>query len=337
MNILSGSQIRALPKVDLHRHLDCSMRWSTLCELAGKNPAPRREDYLITEPMFNLETVLRKFLTSQKLLSSPEILTRLAYEACEDAYNDGVLILELRYAPTFVADGHPELNFEKIHQAFLKGIALAQKKWPIAVGLIGIVQRTKPIQEAASVIDFIIENKKTFIAVDLADNEENFNPKPYAPLFNKAKSHGLHVTIHSGETTQKQSASWVKDSVDLLGAERIGHGIQIINDLEITNWIRNKKIPLEICPWSNYLTQAFPKLEDHPLRKLWNSGVLITLGSDDPGIFDSRLSDDYEIAQRVHKFTSVEFFRANDIATTASFIPYAEKQKVWPRPIEKEY
>src|SRR3990167_5521721 len=106
---LSIQEIRALPKVDLHRHLDCSMRWSTMLEIATtlglkfpQKATEQQNHFLVTQPMANLEAVLIKFLTTQKLLASEEILERLAFEACEDAFNDGVRILELRYAPTFI-------------------------------------------------------------------------------------------------------------------------------------------------------------------------------------------------------------------------------------------
>src|SRR5690242_6928624 len=121
---LYSHDLRAIPKVELHRHLDCSMRWSTMVELAPKlglelpkDFDAQREFLLVTGQMKDLGAVLNKFLRAQKLLHSEEVLERLAYEACEDAYNDGVRIMEARYAPSFIADGHSSLSFEKIHGA----------------------------------------------------------------------------------------------------------------------------------------------------------------------------------------------------------------------------
>jgi adenosine deaminase len=229
--VLSIQEIRALPKVDLHRHLDCSMRWSTLLEVATtlglsfpKDPTAQRQHFLVTEPMVNLEAVLNKFLIAQKVLASEEILERLAFEACEDAFNDGVRVLELRYAPTFISQGHSALSFEKIHQAFLRGINRAQARWPMAVGLICILQRTLALPVASRVTDFVIENKNTFLGLDLADNEDGFEPLPFAPIFAKAQKHGLRITIHSGETPGPKAGDRIRQCVELLGAERIGHG-----------------------------------------------------------------------------------------------------------------
>lgn len=332
MQKLFSQNIRDLLKVDLHRHLDCSVRWSSLIELApqvGIELAPtsqgQKDQFLITSPMKDLSSVLNKFLNAQKVLASEEILTRVAYEACEDAYNDGIRVLELRYAPTFIAEGHEDLDYDKIHLAFVKGIEKAKKHFPIAVGLICIVQRIKSFELAEKVVDFAVYHKDSFLALDLADNEEGFDPKPFAPLFQKAKKAGLHITIHSGETPNDLAAKWVKDSVEILGAERIGHGIQIVRDPQVMQFIRDRQIPLEVCPISNYLTQSFPTYEQHPVRELLKQGIKITINSDDPGVFATNLSDDYEVLHRVHGFTQEEFRLCNQNAFNASFIPAKQK------------
>lgn len=333
---LSMQQIRMIPKIDLHRHLDCSMRWSTLLEIANtlkldfpKKPELQQRHFLVTEPMVNLEAVLSKFLIAQKVLASEEILERLAYEACEDAFNDGVRIIELRYAPTFIADGHSSLSFEKIHQAFLKGLARAQQKMPIAVGLICILQRILGVEKVDAVTGFAIENKNTFLALDLADNEDGFEPKKFAPYFRKAQHAGLRTTIHSGEAPSPLSGQWIRDSIEILGAERIGHGIQSIHDPEIINLLKSKNILLEVCPYSNYLTQAFKTFAEHPLRRLYDLGVPLSLSSDDPGMFASLLSDDYQIAHQYHGFGLTEFAKCNEHAFRHSFINETEKSRVW--------
>lgn len=334
MESLYSQNIRLLPKVELHRHLDCSVRWSTLIELAPQvgiqlesSLKKQQAQFLVTEPMRDLESVLKKFLNAQKVLASEEILTRIAFEACEDAYIDGIRVLELRYAPTFINDGHSHLSFEKIHRALCKGVDEAKKKFPIAVGLICIIQRIKSFELGSQVVDFAIDHKDSFVALDLADNEEGFDPKNFAPLFQKAKKAGLHITVHSGETPQPQSATWVKDSIEILGAERIGHGIQIINNPEVLEFVKAKKIPLEVCPISNYLTQSYPTYEAHPIRQLINAGILVTINSDDPGVFATTLSDDYEVLHRTHQFTTDDFRRCNQIAFESSFIRAEEKQK----------
>jgi adenosine deaminase len=332
---LTPAQLRSLPKIDLHRHLDCSMRWSTVVEVARDLkmdlphlPAQARPEFLITEPMINLEAVLKKFLNTQKVLASEEILERLAYEACEDAFNDNVLLLELRFAPTFILDGHPQLSAEKIISAFQRGLARAEKTFGLATGLIGILQRIKPLKQCQSVMDLFCDMKSEFVGVDLADNEEGFDPLPFFPLFQKAHRSGLRVTIHSGETPHPQAGQLILDSIQHLGAERIGHGVQAIHHAHVLDFIKKHNITLEVCPLSNYLTQAFPNLTLHPLKKLIDAGVKVSLGSDDPGIFASQLSDDYIIAHQHQKLTLNDFKKMNRIAFENSFIG-SEKKKKW--------
>lgn len=335
-NSFDSIYFRSLPKADLHRHLDCSMRWSTMVELALEAKLMSRYDYqklqselLVLQPMNDLASVLTKFLNIQKLLSSAEILERLAFEACEDAFNDGVQLIELRYAPTFINEKNPNLTFDQIHQAFLKGTQRAESKFKITTGLIGILQRIKPVELAHSVTDFIIENKESFIAIDLADSEEGFDPKQFASCFSRAKKNGLHVTIHSGEVPNSNSAKWVKDSVDILGAERIGHGIQIANDPNILKWIVDQKIPLEVCPHSNFLTQSFKRYEDHPINILKNAGVLLTINSDDPGVFASTLTDDFQILKNYHGWTDVDFSNVYQQSLRSSFITEEKKKHLY--------
>lgn len=334
--LLSLQQIRALPKIDLHRHLDCSMRWSTMLEIATtlkldfpKKPAQQKDFFLVTEPMVDLKAVLNKFLVAQKLLASEEILERLAFEACEDAYNDGVRIIEMRYAPTFISQGHPTLSFDKIHQAFLKGLKKAEAKMNIATGLIGILQRIQPLEQNQKVMQFILENKSTFIGVDLADSENEAEPALFVELFEKAKAAGLKITIHTGETPSKDAERWMNDAINKLHADRIGHGVQSILYPSITEQLIAKNITLEVCPYSNSLTNAFKSLKDHPLKKLKNKGVPVTINSDDPGVFISTLSDDYLIAQNDLGFTLQDFEACNQTAFNASFISRDKKSKAW--------
>ena len=339
-----AGELQHIPKVELHRHLECSFRISTLRELAPaagidtpSDDDELRRKLLITEPTLNLESALVKFLATQKLLHSEENLTRLTFEAIEDAAKEGIRILELRFAPTYIQLNHGHLSFERIHRAICKGVELA-KSLPIAVGLIVIVQRTTPFEVAAKVTDFAIANsgKKLgeIIALDLADSEAGFQPRPFAPLFTKAKKAGLHITVHSGEANVPEAAGYIREAIELLGAERIGHGVQIYRDPTLMKLVTEKRIPLELCPTSNWLTSAVSSTATHPFRFLMEQGLLVTLNSDDPGIFAIDLTHEYEILAREHGFTKTEFERINDIAASASFIPLELKQTYWPRKID---
>ncbi len=330
-------QLRAIPKVELHRHLECSLRPSTLRELLSESglevpavAAAFNAKYLVTEPMDDLGAVLGKFLATQKVLSTEEVLTRITFEAIEDAYADGIRVLELRYAPTFIQLGHSHLSFEKIHEAIVRGVEKAAHI-PCSVGLIAIIQRTLPFSEGERVTQFAIDNRKTFVGLDLADNEVGFDSKKFSSLFQRARAEGLHITVHSGEADVPGSPEFVRDAVEVLGAERIGHGVQIYQSPAMIEFIRSRKIPLELCPTSNWLTNAVKSLDHHPFKFLMNAGVGVTINSDDPGVFGIDLTNEYKVLQDNLGLTEADFKKCNDTAYAASFIPLAARAKTWPR------
>ena len=335
---MNQAQIKALPKVELHRHLELSLRHSTIRELAPQFGIQLQSEkdfsnrFLIEQPMSDLGSVLNKFLDTQLLLASEEILERITYEACEDAFkNENIRLLELRYAPTFVIDRHPNLTFEKIHQAIVKGVTRAEKDFPMAVGLICIIQRILPVAEAEKVTHFAIENKDTFIGLDLADNEVGFDSKPFSPFFMKAKKAGLRITVHSGEANVPKAPRYVMDAIEHLGAERIGHGVQVYRDAEMMQYLVRNKIPLELCLTSNWLTQAVAGgRENHPFQKLTEAGVLTTINTDDPGIFNCDMNSEYKWFSDLFHFQDKDFNRHNQIAADVSFISNSKKSKVWP-------
>ncbi len=327
--------LRNIPKVELHRHLELCVRHSSIKELAPQIgiELPTEQDFidkfLITEPMADLGAVLSKFLDTQKLWKSEEIVERLTYEACEDAYNEGIKVLELRYAPSFIVDGHDNLDFSKAHQAIVRGCERAEKEFGMATGLLCIAQRIFSVDVAEKVFAFAFDNHDSFVGVDLADNEVGFDSKPFAHLFEKARSLGMGITVHSGEADVPNSPRYVREAIDHLCAQRIGHGLQIHKDPATMDYVKEKGVVLELCPTSNWLTNAVPNLQDHPFRKLMEYGVLTTVNSDDPGIFNIDLTNEYELLQKNNDFTETEFKKCNEIALAASFIDEDKKNKAW--------
>jgi adenosine deaminase len=227
------------------------------------------------------------------------------------------------------------MTFEQIHEAICKGIARAEETYPMAVGLICIIQRILPLKDAERVTDFAIAHKSTFVGLDIADNEEGFDSKPFAPLFKRAAKAGLGITVHSGEAPHPKAATWVMDAIEVLGAQRIGHGVQIYRDETIMKTVRDRHIPLELCLTSNMLTTAIPDLKDHPFKKLYDFGILTTLNTDDPGIFNTNLNREYRIAHQILGLSHEDLGKCSQIAAENSFIGKAKRQKVWPSPLAK--
>jgi adenosine deaminase len=328
--------LKKIPKVELHRHLDCSMRFSTMVDIAKSlglvNPKSEEElnqfraDYLITEPFKDLAVVLKKFGWAQKLLKSENILERLVFECVEDMFNDGIRVGELRYSPNFIQGANPLLSFEQIHSSLCIGLEKALKQYPMAVGMIVIVQRTLDLPSAKKVLEFVFNRPKYVYGIDMAD-DENRDAKPFRALFSEAKKRGFKLTMHAGEMPTQKSIDNISMAINEFDVDRIGHGVQSYQDEKTCNLLIAKKIPLELCPTSNVLTQAVLDLKHHPVRKLYDRGILVTVSTDDPGIFDLDLTGEYEKLEEVHGFTEKEFLQMNKVAFEASFIPIEIKNK----------
>jgi adenosine deaminase len=333
MKNLESSRWASLKKTELHRHLDCSIRPQTLRELlieTGENVPVSAKDfaakYLVKEPMRDLGAVLGKFLAAQKALFSEVAIARVTRECIEDAAAEGIDLLELRYAPTFIQDGHEGLSFEAIHRGILAGIQ-SSKHLPVNVGLIAIFQRIKPVAVAASVMDFVLDHRDTFVGVDLADNEDGFDARPFEPIFGRARQAGLRITVHAGEAPIASAADNVTVAMDRLGAERIGHGIQIANpeipnSKKVLEEVARRGVLLELCPTSNVLTNAVKSVAEHPLRRLRQAGVKVSINTDDPGVFDFNLTHEYDVVADQLGLTADDFEELNVDARKASFLKY---------------
>ena len=332
---------RIIPKVELHCHLEACFQPHTVKDIGQtlgldvpEDPERFRREWLITEPVSDLETALKKFANIQKLWGSQETIERLTYEACLYGVEQNIRILELRYSPDFIRGANPGLSFEMIHEAIVRGVARAGRL-DIAVGLIGIVQKILSLEEAACTTDFIIAHKEAFVGIDMADMDIGFGIRRFAPLMLKAKQAGLHVTLHSGEENVPDAPQHVRVAVEELGAERIGHGIYIINDPGVMEIVKREQVMLELCPTSNLLTNSVPSIGAHPLRRLMEAGVMVSINSDDPHLFGIDLCHEYEILHSELDLTVEDFDRINDDAAACSFLPFEEKQRVWPRKIER--
>jgi adenosine deaminase len=319
---------REIPKTELHCHLEACFRPETVMEVGKtlgldipEDPEVFHREWLLTRPLQNLEVALARFVDIQRIWCGPEVIERMTFEACEDAVQQGIRVIEFRYAPDFIAFGKPHLDRERIHRAILRGVQRAAEL-DLEVGLIGIVQKTLPLAAAARTVDFIVDCAETFVALDFADRDTH-ELRAYAPMVDKARKAGLHLTVHAGEEPGPQAAEQVREAIEFLGAERIGHGIHIIGDATVMELVREKNVALEVCPTSNWLCNSVPSTREHPIRRLMEAGVQVTINSDDPSLFGIDLCHEYELLQREHGFTREEFELCNEVAAAHSFLRQA--------------
>ena len=320
--------MNALPKVELHRHVEGAIRYATMKEWvladgllpASSTEAQLREFILIDKPVDGLKVFLEKFGLIHRVLSGAARIRRMACEACQDAYAEGVRVLELRYSPVFIQGERNNLGFDQIHAAILEGIQAAVKECPMAVGLIGILGREWDLPTATRVTDFFIANRDTVIGLDLANDEANFDGKPFAGLFRKAKAAGLRLTVHAGESRIPTSSQSILSALDDLGAERLGHGVQIYRDPALMEAVAKRGILLELCPTSNVLTKSISAPEAYPIRQIRAAGVRVCINADDPGVFDYDLNHEYRMLAQLHGLAEADFAAMNRDALESSFI-----------------
>ena len=326
-----------MPKVELHKHLEGSIRLSTLLELTAARRArlglPEGElsasAFIFDKPLASLSVFIEVFFAHQVIMDSYASIERIAYEVVEDAARENVRLLELRYSPHFVRLHHEDLEYEQIHAAVLRGIARAQLRYEVGVGLIGIIDRSQSLEEATAAMDFFLAHRADLVAVDLANDEIKFPADPFVALFAKARGAGLHVTIHAGETTAPESVRNVRQAVEVLGATRIGHGVMSIKDDATIELLKQRHVVLEVCPVSNYLTGLVDDLARHPIKELVARGVEVTVSTDDPGVFGHSLEQEYQRLLDLRLLTLDQLTTANRTAARASFIPDHVKRRFW--------
>jgi adenosine deaminase len=308
--------LRALPKVELHRHLDGSVRMGTILELArgygldvgADTVEGLRERATVRSPMKDLEAVLDCFKTLQSVLCSPEAIGRVTFENIEDAWWDGVVLLELRFSPAFMARGH-ELSYDDIIGGILEANFDALRD---------LIRWKSCGAEAA----------KRICGFDLADGEDEPDPRSFVPMVDEAREAGLGITIHSGENT---SPLHVLRTLDLFRPRRIGHGIKAWGDEAAVERLREEDVMLEVSPTSNWLTSSVPSLEEHPLPMLYRAGVPVSINSDDPNLMDIDLVNEYEVCRRAYGFTEEDFHKINRSALEHSFLSREIRERVLAR------
>lgn len=320
-----------LPKVELHRHLDGSVRFSTIQDLAkihGLNLGTKSPDELykkvtVTRPMTSLEAVLDSFWTTQKVLCSYEAIKRVSFENVEDCFREGSKLVELRFAPVFIQKDK-KIGFDEIIEGVIDGITQGMEKYPIQIGLIHIMPRSLDLKKNLLATDEILRYRKShhknadrLVGIDLADLETEESFSDYKESVLKAQGEGMGVTIHSGEDS---SAEHVRRSLEVFNAQRIGHGIQIIHDESVMKLVKERDVALEVCPTSNWLTNIVPSVEAHPIKQLFDKGVKVTLNSDDPHLMGIDLPHEYEIARNLG-FKDSELITMNRWALEKSFLP----------------
>ena len=324
--------IRAMPKIELHRHLEGALRLSTMVEIA--------REHGIEMPDYELETLrpfvqmmplephtsqnfLAKFLVIRQFFLSPEIIRRMVREAIEDAANDNVRYFELRFTPKALSN----LVKAPLHQVVTwvcDAAAETAAQHDIEVKLIVSMNRHESLKIGEETVQAAIDHRHLgVVGVDLAGMEPDHPAHAFRHVFKKARQAGLGITIHAGEWDGPQS---IWDAITTIELDRIGHGIRVIEDYNLINVLLEKGTMLEVCPSSNVDSGVVDDFYHHPLPRLIANGVRVTLNTDDSLVSNITLSDEIYRALTYMPLTMDDIRRMTLTAAECAFLPPEEKK-----------
>ena len=304
-------KIADMPKIELHCHLDGSVRPETIIEIAKRDgiriPSmdieEMKEELIAPLDCRSLDEYLEKFSIPNAVMQTKENLKRITFELFEDAANEQVKYMEVRFAP--LLHTRQGLTVEEIIASVIEGMKEAEGQFDIRGNIILSCMRTMAPERAFEVV----EKGKSFlgkgvVAIDLcASEEEGFCAKFVEPI-SLAREYGYRVTIHAGETGIGRN---VLEAVEWLGAERIGHGVYIKDCEEAYKVVKDKQIVLEVCPTSNVQTKAVTRFEDHPLYDFHRDGISVTINTDNRTVSDTTMTKEFNVVWNQFDMSSEDY------------------------------
>jgi adenosine deaminase len=327
------AQLRALPKVDLHRHLEGSLRLKTLVEIAQEHgiDLPSYDiEYLrpfvtVTNEKPDFHLFLEKFRFLRRFYPTQAAVERVAYEAVADAAEDNVEYLELRFNP--VAQAREQgFSLDQVTAWVCGAVARAQRDYGVRANLILQIGRDESLETASQIADIAVAHRNDgVVGLDLAGDEVGYPARRFAEVFQRARREGLGVTVHAGEVGEAEN---VREAIELLGARRIGHGVRSIENSDVVQLLRSREVTLEVCPTSNLQTSVVRRFWQHPLPDLLALNLRVTINTDDPSVSDTTLTDEYMTAMLAMGVTLEQIKHAILTGVAGSFQPPEERERL---------
>ena len=326
------SDLRAVPKVELHRHLEGAIRLSTVIELSREagillpadTPETLAPHALIREPVADLQEALARFTIAQNCIRSLDGVRRIAREAVEDLAADTVRLGELRFSPDFLCRPG-NLDWDGAMEAIAGEVTEAAARHDVEVGLVAIFSRDYGAESARRTVEFALRHRGDLVGFDVAGAEVGFPPAMYAAAVAPLREAGLPLTAHYGESGPPE---YPREAIEALGVARLGHGLSVAADADVTALVIERGVTLEMCPTSNWLTRGVASVADHPARRLLHRGVPVTLNTDDPGLMGIDLVHEWEVARDALGFDEGDFRAVTANALDACFVPEERKEPV---------
>ncbi len=324
--------LHRLPKVELHCHLDGSLRIQTIIDLARKDrvklptidPVELKKIMSPAGRFKNLEEYLELFEITLSVLQTPHALERVAYELIEDVTRENVRYIEVRYSP-ILHDKHGMQPDESI-VAVRKGLRRAERDFGVKSGIIICGIRNISPELSLKLADLTVHFKnKGVVGFDLAGAEENFPAKDHREAFYLVLDNNINATIHAGEAFGPAS---IHQALHYCGAHRIGHGTRLREDRDLMCYVNDHRIPLEVCLTSNYQTQSVKSLRSHPAKYYYDKGLRITLNTDNRLMSNTDLTNEFALAHKHFGFDLYDFREITITAAKSAFLPYTDRKNL---------
>lgn len=318
------------PLLELHRHLDGSVRLETILELSLHYDLPLpatdleglRPFVQVTEPKPSLLDFFEKFQWPTSILKDMDAVRRVAYENVEDAAREGMAYIELRFSPWFMAEAN-HLDPAAVVEAVVDGTQAGERDFGVKANLIGILSRTYGVEIAWKELEALLTQKDHLTALDLAGDEVNYPAQLFTEHFAKGREAGWQITVHAGEADGPES---VWHALRDLKATRIGHGAYSPQDPALMDYLLEHEIGIEVSLTSNVQTSVVTDYASHPLRDFLQRGMLATINTDDPGISGIDLHHEYEVAAPAAGLSKEMIHQAQHNALEVAFLSPQEKQ-----------
>lgn len=316
--------IKNIAKVELHVHIEGATLPETYYELALKNkvklPAKNLNQWKSFFEFKDFPHFIQVYTSAVSALKRPEDYSYLVEQFYGFQAKQNIVYSEAYLSATFLVEAFKN---DEILDAISQGMKNGESKYNTKVKLIPDIARHIP-ESQDKVLDLVIQGYKQglFIGIGLGGIENGFPPNLFIDSYKKAKKAGLKLVAHAGEADGPES---IWGAINELGVDRIGHGVRCIEDQKLLDYLKQTQIPVEVSPTSNYHLGIVKKGETHPIRKMIDSGVFCTLNSDDPAMFSTNISQEYELL-KLQGFSNDELIQLNKNAINASFLSNHEKK-----------
>ncbi len=321
-----------LPLIELHRHLDGSVRLETILELGRKYHLPLPADDLdglrphiqIVNQVSGVMAFISKFYWLTAILKDYDACRRIAYENVADLHAEGVDYAELRFSPWFMAEAN-QLDPHGVVEAVIDGVRTGSRDYHLPVKLIGILSRTYGPETAWKELAALETAGDGIAALDLGGDELNFPGSLFSAHFKRARDLGWQVTVHAGESAGAES---IWQAIRELGARRIGHAVAALDDLALMDFMRENRIGIEANLTSNVQTSTVTDYSRHPLKRFLEAELLATINSDDPAISGINLPYEYQIAAPAAGLSCDQIRAAQRNALEIAFLSDDERRRL---------